>query len=141
MFIYIFSIVLIVGSNVLYHICQKATPQKANPVIALLVTYITAIVITVVVFAFYKTEKTFIQSVKQLNWSSLALGVAIIGLEMGYLMAYRAGWNISIGSLVANIILAILLIPIGIIFYNEGFEIRKLLGVILCIIGLVLVNK
>ena len=52
MFMYIFSIFLIVASNILYNISQKSTPEKANPFVALLVTYATAIVITSAVLIF-----------------------------------------------------------------------------------------
>lgn len=141
MFMYVFSIVLIVASNIMYNICQKSTPNKANPFLALLVTYITAAVFTVVALLFYKTDKGLFQSLKELNWTSVALGVSIVGLEFGYLMAYRAGWNISIGSLVANIFLALLLIPVGILLFKERFELTKLLGAAFCIIGLILINK
>lgn len=141
MFMYIFSIFLIVASNIMYNISQKSTPEKANPFVALLVTYTTAIVITAGVLIFNRPEKGLIQSFKELNWTSLLLGLAIIGLEFGYLMAYRAGWNISVGSLVANIILALMLIPIGIIFYKERFELTKILGSVFCIVGLILINK
>ncbi|MBC7960015.1 MAG: EamA family transporter [Vallitaleaceae bacterium] len=141
MFIYIFSIVLIVASNVMYNICQKSTPRDANPFSALLVTYATAAVLTLIASQFYKTDKSFVASFKDLNWTSVVLGVAIVGLEFGYLLAYRAGWNISIGSLVANILLALMLIPIGIFFYKEGFEPHKIIGVGLCIAGLVVINK
>ncbi len=141
MFMYIFSIFLIVASNIMYNISQKSTPEKANPFVALLVTYTTAIVITAGVLIFNRPEKGLIESFKELNWTSLLLGLAIIGLEFGYLMAYRAGWNISVGSLVANIILALMLIPIGIIFYKERFELTKILGSVFCIVGLILINK
>jgi len=138
---YVFSIVLIVASNILYNICQKSTPESANPMSSLLVTYLTASFITLITFLFYYTDKSLAQSVKELNWTSIALGVAIVGLEFGYLMAYRAGWNISEGSLVANIILALMLIPVGIFFYQEGFALNKTVGVVLCVIGLLLLNK
>lgn len=141
MFIYIFSIVLIVASNILYNICQKSTPKGANPFSALLVTYLTAAILTIIASIFYKTDKSFIGSFKDLNWTSVALGVAIVGLEFGYLLAYRAGWNISVGSLVANIFLALVLIPIGILLYKEGFEPHKIVGVGLCIAGLIVINK
>ena len=141
MFMYVFSIVLIVASNILYNISQKSTPEKANPFSALLVTYVLAGLISVAAFYLSKPEKTLLQSFRELNWTSMALAVAIVGLELGYIMAYRAGWNISVGSLVANIILAIALIPVGIIFYHEGFGLEKILGVILCIAGLILINK
>ncbi|MGI6434706.1 MAG: EamA family transporter [Syntrophomonadaceae bacterium] len=141
MFMYVFSIVLIVASNILYNICQKSTPGKADPFSALFITYLTAAFLTIMIFLLNKTDKNLLQSFKDLNWTSIALGISIVGLEFGYLMAYRAGWKISVGSLVANIALALMLIPIGILFYKEGFGINKVLGATLCIIGLILINK
>lgn len=141
MFMYVSSIALIVMSNIFYNICQKSTPEKANPFAALLVTYLVAGILSVVAFYLSRSEKTLIQSFKELNWTSLVLGVSIVGLEFGYIMAFRAGWNISVGSLVANILLAIALIPIGILLYNEAFGPNKVLGVILCITGLIIINK
>lgn len=141
MFIYVFSIVLIVASNVVYNIAQKSTPQNANPFAALLVTYFTAIAITLIAFFFNRSDKGLLQSFADLNWTSLVLGVAIVGLELGFLLAYRAGWNISVGSLVANILLALMLIPVGIIFYHEGFSVSKIIGAVFCIAGLLLINK
>lgn len=141
MFMYVFSIVLIVMSNIFYNICQKSTPEKANPFSALFVTYLVAGILTVAAFYLSRSEENFFRSFKELNWTSPVLGVAIVGLEFGYIMAYRAGWNISVGSLVANIILAIVLIPVGIFFYKEGFDLNKVFGVILCLAGLILINK
>lgn len=141
MFMYVFSIVLIVASNVLYNLSQKATPQRANPFSALVVTYLTATVLSIIAFALSKPGKGLFQSVKELNWTSIILGFSIVGLEFGYLMAYRAGWKISLGSLVANIALALVLIPIGVLFFKEGFGYNKILGALFCIVGLVLINK
>lgn len=138
---YIFSIVLIVASNIIYNISQKSTPENANPFSALFITYLTAAFLTIIMFLFNKTDKSLVQSFKDLNWTSIALGISIVGLEFGYLMAYRAGWKISLGSLVANIALALILIPIGILFYKEGFDFNKLLGATFCVIGLLLINK
>lgn len=141
MFIYVMSIVIIVASNIVYNICQKSTPQTANPFAALLVTYLTAAILTIIAFFFYKSDKGFFQSFSDLNWTSIVLGIAILGLEFGYLLAYRAGWNISAGSLVANILLALALIPVGVLFYKESFEFHKIIGITFCIVGLILINK
>lgn len=138
---YVLSIVLIVASNIIYNITQKSTPQRANPFAALLVTYLTATVMAFIGVLISRDHKSLVHSFENINWTSIALGVSIVGLEFGYLMAYRAGWNISIGSLVANILLAVILIPIGIIVYKEGFSITKVFGALLCIAGLLLINK
>ncbi len=141
MFMYVFPIILIAVSNVIYNVCQKSTPEGDNPFSALFVTYLIATLITVVAFCFSKGGKSPFESFKDLNWTSIVLGISIVCLEFGYLMAYRAGWKISLGSLVANIALALMLIPIGILFYNEGFDLNKTIGAIFCVIGLVLINR
>lgn len=141
MFVYVASILLVITSNVFYHIAQKQTPAKANPFTALFVTYITAALFTLLLMPTYKNDRSFLESFKDLNWTSIVLGICVVGLEYGYIMVYRAGWNISLGALVANITLSLLLIPIGIFFYKEGFEPNKVVGAILCIIGLVIINK
>lgn len=141
MAMYVLSMVLIVVSNILYNICQKSTPAKVAPFAALFTTYLTAALICILMYFMSKPDKSLWESFKDLNWTSLVLGFSIIGLELGYLLAYRAGWKISVGSLVANIALAIALIPIGILLFKEGFEFNKFLGVIFCLIGLVLINR
>ena len=138
---YVFSIILIVASNVLYNICQKSTPANANPFLSLFFTYLTAAGLTIIAILFTSSGKNLWPAVRELNWTSAVLGISIVGLEFGYLMAYRSGWNISIGSLVANILLAIALIPVGILVYKEGFAVGKILGVVLCLAGLVLINR
>lgn len=141
MFIYVFSIVLIVTANIIYNICQKSTPANANPFSALTITYLVAGIAAFIGLIFSRHGKGILDSFKELNWTSLVLGFSIVGLELGYLMAFRAGWNISVCSLVANIMLAVLLIPVGVILYKEGFELNKLIGAVFCIIGLILINK
>jgi uncharacterized membrane protein len=140
-YLYIFSILIIVISNVIYNICTKSTPNKINPFASLIVTYLTAAFLAAIAGPFYTSEKGFTQSFGLLNWTSLTLGIAIVGLEFGYIMAYRAGWNISVGSLVANILLALILVPVGIILFKEGFCLNKTIGAALCIAGLVMLNK
>lgn len=141
MSMYLFSIIIIVVSNTMYNICSKSIPAKANPFSSLIITYFTAAIISIIAFKFYKPGKGFFQSFEDLNWASIALGFSIVGLELGYVMAYRAGWNISLGSLVANILLALMLIPIGILFFKEGFGVNKIVGIVLCILGLIVMNK
>ena len=62
-------------------------------------------------------------------------------LEVGYILTYRAGWKINTASLVTNIALAILLLFIGFLFYGEPITGRKLLGVVICCIGLFFLIK
>ncbi|MDP4108632.1 MAG: hypothetical protein Q8878_01260, partial [Bacillota bacterium] len=64
-----------------------------------------------------------------------------VGLEYGYLMAYRLGADVSTGPLMSYIALSVLLIPIGILFYRENVSLTQAAGIGLCFVGLLLINK
>ena len=138
---YYISIILIVMSNVLYHIFQKLISETVNPITSLIVTYATALVICIIVFFIYPSKQNFIQSFKDVNWASFALGLSIIGLEIGFLLAYRAGWNVSLAALLSNVLIGILLVPIGLIFFKEHISLTNAVGILLSIAGLILIFK
>lgn len=77
----------------------------------------------------------------QTNWDAVALGFSVVALEFGYIYIYRVGWNVSIGSLVANISLACVLLIVGVFMYKENISFHQILGMALCAIGLLLVTK
>jgi uncharacterized membrane protein len=93
-----------------------------------------------VLYPFYPNQSGIVANIKSLNWASYALGLAIVGLEAGFIIAYRMGWQISLAGIISNIAVAILLIPIGLFFFKETFSLTNIIGIILCIFGLVLVN-
>lgn len=141
MFLFYFSMGLTVVSNVLYHIIQKVTPAAVNPMLSLAVTYVTATIICLAVFPFYPHPASLAVSLRQLNWSSFALAFAVAGLELGFLLAYRAGWNISLGAIVSNVVVAILLVPIGLLLFKEHLSAAKVMGLALCVVGLALIYQ
>lgn len=135
------SVAIVVLSNIFYHITQKSTPEAVNPFGALLITYLTAIAFTLVGMFVYRPEGGAVQVFKGVNWTSVVLGLAIVGLEIGTLLMYRSGWQISLGALAANIALAVLLIPIGIFLYHETLSLSKVVGILLCVAGLYFINR
>lgn len=138
---YYISIVIVVLSNILYHVFQKSIPQQFNPFVSLIVTYITAIVFSLVLLPFCNSNFSISEHLKYSFWPSIALGFAIVGLEVGFLLAYRSGWDISIASVLSNISVAIFLIPVGLLIYKESFSKINFVGIIFCVVGLILVRK
>ncbi|MDP4110315.1 MAG: EamA family transporter [Bacillota bacterium] len=138
---YFWPLSLVVFSNAAYHVASKSTPQNANPFISLIVTYLIAASACLALFFMSPHQKGFIESFSGLSWVSVALGVTIVGLEYGYLMAYRLGADVSTGPLMSYIALSVLLIPIGILFYRENVSLTQVAGVGLCFAGLLLINK
>ena len=47
-------------------------------------------------------EKNLIQEIGKTNWAPVVMGLSVVGLELGYILIYRAGWKVSVASLVAN---------------------------------------
>ena len=110
---YYWPIVLTVTANTLYHICAKSTPDKVNPFLTLTVTYLIAAAATTVLFVFSHHSVSFMKECRELNWTSFALGVSIVALEVGCLYMYKVGWNVNTGYLVQSIFLAVTLLAVG----------------------------
>ena len=141
MTLYYLSVGLAVLSNLLYHVCQKLTPNSANPALALTVTYGVSVgLCLVLLWTFYPLKTSLRQALDELNWASLALGISLVGLELGFLLAYRAGWNISLAAIAVNAAVTLLLIPVGLAFFKEKLSLVNVAGIVFCILGLVMIN-
>jgi len=69
------------------------------------------------------------------------LGVAAALIELGFLVAYRSGWRISIAAVATNAAAAIVLIPIGLLVFKDHLSLRNVVGLIFCVVGLALVIR
>lgn len=139
--LYVISIVLAVVANVLYHIFQKSITSDSNPLASLVATYVVALVLSLAAYPFFSGGTSLATAFRKLGWASYALGVAIILLELGFLLAYRAEWKISLAALYANVAVALVLLPIGLLFFREGFTLERGIGFVLCLSGLFLLSR
>ena len=136
---YIWPVLLILGSNIAYNLMTKSTPVQVNPFASLTVTYLVAAAFSFVLLLFSSSGHP-LANFREVNWTGIVLGMAIVGLELGYICLYRAGWNISVGSLVTNVLLAACLLVIGLIVFKEAVGVKQMLGIAICLCGLVLIN-
>lgn len=135
-------IAIAVLSFTLYNVFQKSIAPNANPYLSLVVTYIIGGVTSVIAYYITKAGSiSLFQEFRQVNWAAYLLGFAVFGIEVGFLFAYRNGWNISIASLLANVLVALILIPVGLLFFREHIIPINYIGIILCIGGLILVAR
>ncbi len=137
----LWPVLLIVAANSFYNICAKSTPRGVDPFASLFVMYAVAGALSLILFFATGREKNFIQELSKTNWTSWAFGVAIMALEFAYINLYRAGWKVSIGSLVANISLACVLLFVGMLIYKETISLRQVAGIGVCALGLFLISK
>jgi uncharacterized membrane protein len=141
MYLYYLAVGLAVISNLFYHISQKLTPPDVNPALAISITYLVAMGISLVILWTLQPLKTGLgQALRQLNWATVMLGFSVVGIELGFLLAYRAGGNISLAQIVVSSAITLILIPVGLVFFKERISWLNGLGIVLCLAGLVLIN-
>lgn len=141
MSIYFISIFLTVASNLAYHICQKSIRPAAHPLASLLVTYLAGIVLTLTAFKLFYPHLETGAECRKLGWASYVLGISIVGLELGFLLAYRAGWNLSLAALYSNVTVTLVLLPVGILFFKEKVSVVNGVGGLLALLGLVMMGR
>jgi hypothetical protein len=69
------------------------------------------------------------------------MGVGAVVIEVGFLLAYRAGWNISTAAVACSTAVTLMLVPIGLVAYKEHLSLRNIVGLLFCLLGLILVAK
>ena len=140
MFSYIWPIALAILSNVLYHICAKTTPEGVHPFASLTATYLTGAALSAVLYYVLAPQANLVKECSRLNWAPFALGIVIVGLEGGWLYAYKAGWQVNTGFIVQSAFVSALLLFVEYFLYHEALSWNKLLGTAICLLGLVFIN-
>ena len=141
MFSYLWPILLVVLSNTAYQICAKSVPEGINPLASLTVTYAVGAVVSAVLYFALNRDDNLIKEYQQLSWAPVVLGFVIVGLEVGFIYAYKAGWQVSTASIVQSSFLAVTLIFVGFLLYREAITVNKVIGIAICLIGLFFINK
>ena len=106
-----------------------------------MLAYVVGIITCAACAVFFPGNKSFLESVREANWAVFAVGIAVVLIEIGFLLAYREGWKISTAAVATNVAVTVLLIPIGFAAYKEHLSIRIVIGLIFCVLGLILVAR
>ena len=137
---YIWPIALVVLSNTLYQICAKSVPEGMNPLASLTITYLVGAAVSCAMYYILNRNADLLKEIRLTNWAPIVLGIVIVGLEVGFIYAFRAGWQISMAQIVSSAVLAVILIFVGYLLYHEAITWNKIAGIIICLAGLVLIN-
>lgn len=137
---YIWPIALVVLSNTLYQICAKSVPEGMNPLASLTITYLIGAAVSCALYYILNRDANLFREIRQTNWAPIVLGIVVVGLEVGFIYAFRAGWQISMAQIVSSAVLAVILIFVGYLLYHEAITWNKIVGIIVCLAGLVLIN-
>ena len=115
-------------------------PEGINPLAALTATYLVGAAVSGVLYFVLNKDANLIREYSSFNWTPYVLGIVIVGLEVGTIYAYKAGWQISTEAIVQSSFLAIALIVVGVLLFKEHLSWNKIVGILICMIGLVFIN-
>lgn len=141
MFDSVWPIALVVLSNTFYQICAKEVPEKMDPFASLTVTYLVGAAVSFALFGLLNRGGSIVAEYQKLNWAPFVLGLVLVGLETGFIYAYRAGWTVSTAAIVQSAFLGVVLIFVGMLLYKEVITPTKVAGILICLVGLYFINK
>jgi drug/metabolite transporter (DMT)-like permease len=136
---YISAGVAIVGA-VSYQYFVHRIPDTLNPIVSVLGMYLAVLVLGLVLLPIFSPEGGLIPQIRQLGWLQLALAISVIMIELGFLLMYRFGWNLSTGNLITGVVVNSILLGIGVVLLGEKVTPINALGVGLCILGVALIS-
>ena len=143
-------LVMVVVGSLLYHLAQKSVPEGTPPLLVVGLAYLVGLVLCGIGHALFREEAPRGDSILAI-WSELGrmsvwkaavgIGVAAFLIEIGYLLTYRVGWDLGLASVLANLAIAILLLPLGALFFGERITLRTVVGVVCCLVGFLLLTR
>lgn len=132
---------LAIAATVGYHLVLKVTPASVNPVLSLAATYALVTVVFLVIYLLTPATAPLRASMQQVNWTAIALAATIAGLDLGFLLLYRTGFDVSLGQLVTQSVAALVLLLLGVALFREKLSPVNLAGIALCVAGLWLIYR
>jgi len=134
------SILLAIASSALYHFSARSTPAQVSFPVSLSFTYVVALVITLVIALVSPPAEGWGSELRRLNWSSVVLGVAIVGIEFGFLLVYRSGWSLGLAAVLVNVTASLLLVPAALWVFKDRLNWVNIAGILVCLVGLLMLN-
>ena len=132
---------MILVAHVVYQISAKSIPAAMDPFAAVFFNYVVAAIAAFVLWMVMGQDKSLAVQLGKMNWAPVTMALGITAVEVASVFMYKLGWNISIASTIGNIALAVVLIFVGALVYKEVITTDHLIGIGLCIIGLVVMNR
>jgi multidrug transporter EmrE-like cation transporter len=135
------ALAIAVVGQVLYHVMQKMVSHGAHPVLSLLAFYALAAVMSLPLFWLYPLNVSVAQGLRQLNPAVVGVAVSIVLIELGFLLAYRAGGSLQSSYFTSAAVTTCVLVLIGAVAYAERLDMPKIAGLLLCLCGIWLLSR
>ena len=137
----LWPILLSISANAMYQLCARSSPSDSNPFAFLTVTYVTSALVSFAALFLLRNGETLSDAYIKVNWTAVVLGVSIVAFELGNIFMYRVGWNMSTGPLLQSVLSAALFMLLGALLFHEAITWNRIVGFLICAVGLVFMNR
>lgn len=137
--LYFSAFIAILGA-VGYQYFVKQVPGSINPIVSVIGMYVAVLVLSFILLPIFPPEGGLVHHIRKLNWVQLALAVTVLLIELGFLLMYRYGMDLSTGNLIIGVFVNLILLVLGITLLGEKISTVNAAGIFLCIIGAVLIG-
>jgi drug/metabolite transporter (DMT)-like permease len=128
-----FPIALIIAAQVGYQLAQRAMPAGANPFTVIAIAYLLGIIACAVLAPGVGRPIGFVDAGLLKHWPIWGLAASVVGIELGYLLAYRAGWALATTTGIGYTATMVLVAVIGATCFSEGMSARRAAGLVMAI--------
>ncbi len=137
---YYISAALAILGTVGYHTLVKKIPATIDPVVSIISIYLGVLILGILLVPFVYSGQKIMDSVHQLGWVQFGIAICIMLMELGFILMYRSGWDLSTGNIVTGVFINIILLVIGVGILQEHLNIVNVLGVIVCLGGVAMIE-
>ena len=138
--VYLFLGVATLGC-VVYHLGQKVISPAVNPMLLLMGVYLVAFLLALAAFPVFQTPGQALQLRQVISWPVLLVGIGVILIEGGFLLAYRYGGSLQWSGVAVNGLAAVVLVPIALVIFREQISLSRVLGILLALGGMALMAR
>ncbi|MEO0560326.1 MAG: hypothetical protein AAF170_19330 [Bacteroidota bacterium] len=132
-------LLLALGGVVLYHLSQKSVGGDAAPFVVVGLAYAVGLATCLAVVLASGTPMG--ETLRSAWRPAVGIGLGALIIEVGFLLAYRAGWPLSTAGLLVNVAAAVVLLLVGLAFFREALTVQQWIGVAACVVGLILISS
>lgn len=136
-----FPLLVIIVGGLMYQLSQKSLAHGLNAYYVIIVAYLAGIILCLLGNWLYPAEGSLMETARKSNWAVYGIGAGAVLVEIGFLLAYRQGWQISVTSMLVNMIISLVLVPVGLLVYKETISGWNALGIAFYLAGLLLISK
>ena len=132
----IITLLLLLAALVGYQLAQRTMPAGANPFAVVAVAYFIGLIACAVLAPQFGRPLVMTDLRLFQRGSIWLLAASIVGIEIGYLLTYRAGWTLAVTTGVTYAASTVLLTIIGAAYFSEGISWRGVVGLAMAMGGM-----